>query len=182
MNLKEHYIKNVMPEFKKKFGYKNDLAIPRLIKIVVNVGLNAGIRDDKIKTYIEESLKKITGQQPIATQARHSIAGFNIRKGMIIGNKVTLRGANMYDFIEKIIHAVLPRVRDFQGLERKSLDNDGNLTIGLRENTIFPEITPEGAASHGLEITCVTNARLKEEAFELFKLLKFPFKEYEPSS
>jgi len=177
MHLKEHYVKNALPHLQEKLGCKNRHAIPRLLKVVVNVGLGNVVRDDSTRNKTKESLEQITGQKPAITRARNSIAGFNIREGLIVGNKITLRGTRMYDFITKVIHVVLPRVRDFQGLAPSSLDTSGNLTIGFKENTIFPEIPPEqSSVPHGLEVTCVTSAKTREEAFELFKALQFPFK------
>ncbi|MFH1713311.1 MAG: 50S ribosomal protein L5 [Candidatus Jacksonbacteria bacterium] len=178
MSLKEYYFKNVILELKKQFGYKNDLAVPRLIKIVINVGLSKALKNKEFKEIVEQNLKVITGQKSIITRAKHAISGFGIRQGLIIGEKVTLRGQRMYDFAHKIINVVMPRIRDFQGLNSKSLDKKGNLTIGLKECAIFPEINQEEISTtiHGLEITLVTNAKTREEALMLFKLLKFPFK------
>lgn len=176
MLLKEHYIKNIIPAMKKKFGYSNDLAVPRIKKIVVNVGLGKALKDDRYKETAARTLTAITGQKPLPTRARKSIAGFGIREGMVIGIKVTLRGRQMYDFLTKLIHISLPRVRDFQGLNPKSLDKNGNVTIGFKEHTVFPEITIEDAGIiHGLEVVIETNAKNDTEALELFKLLKFPF-------
>lgn len=177
MSLKEHYFKNVIPEMKKQFGCKNNLAVPRLIKIVINVGLSKALKNKEFKETVEQNLKSITGQKAIITRAKRAISGFGIREGLIIGEKITLRGQKMYDFAHKIINVALPRIRDFQGLNYSSLDKKGNLTIGLKECTVFPEINQEEiSAIHGLEITLVTNAKTKEEALMLFKLLKFPFK------
>lgn len=162
---------------KKQLGYKNDLAVPRLIKIVINVGLSKSLKNKEFKETVEQNLKLITGQKSIITRAKRAISGFGIREGLIIGEKVTLRGQRMYDLTHKIINVALPRMRDFQGLNPKSLDKKGNLTIGLKECTVFPEINQEEISTiHGLEITLVTNAKTREEAVILFKLLKFPFK------
>ena len=177
MNLKEYYQKNVIPTLKEKFGYINIHAVPHITKVVVNVGLSKmSVKDKDYKTMVEESLKQITGQKPIPTTARVSIAGFGIREGLIIGEKVTLRGQKMYDFLAKVIHVALPRIRDFQGLNPKSLDKMGNLTLGFKEQTVFPETIQESTGVvHGLEMTIVTKAKNQQESFELFKLLKFPF-------
>jgi large subunit ribosomal protein L5 len=177
MTLKEHYFKNVIPKMKKKFAYANDLAVPRLSKIIVNVGLGQALKDKGFKEVVEQNLKAITGQKPALTRAKHSIAGFGIREGLIVGAKVTLRGQRMYDFLGKVINIALPRVRDFSGLDPKSLDKGGNLTIGFKECVVFPEINPEDSTSvHGLELSIVTTAKTDKEAVELFKLLKFPLK------
>lgn len=177
MLLKEYYNKTVIPAMKKKFGYSNDLAVPRVKKIVVNVGLGKALKDDRYKDTVARTLTAITGQKPVATRARKSIAGFGIREGMVIGIKATLRGKRMNDFLTKLIHISLPRVRDFQGLSPKSLDKNGNVTIGFKEHTVFPEITIEDAGIiHGLEVIIETNAKNDAEALEFFQLLKFPFK------
>ena len=177
MTLREHYAKNVIPELKKVLHKTQDLAVPRITKAVINVGLGKSLREEKFKEAVEKTLKNITGQKPMPTQAKKSIAGFNIREGLTVGEKVTLRGHRMYDFLDKMINIALPRVRDFQGLNKNSIDNNGNLTIGFKEHIAFPEVSTEEISNiHGLEVTITTTARDKEEAYELFKLLKFPFK------
>lgn len=174
--IKIEYYKKVVPEMKKRFGYKNDLAVPKLEKVVVSVGLSAGLKDPRFLEIIEDTLKKITGQKPVKTLAKKSISNFKIRKGMSVGMLVTLRGNRMYDFVEKLIHIVLPRVRDFRGLSPKLLDEEGNLSIGFRENVCFPEIKSEEIEKiHGLQVTIKTTARDKEKGLELLKLLGFPF-------
>ena len=177
MDIRQTYTTVVVPEMKKLFGYTNNHAVPRLSKVVVNIGLGKNAKDDKFKDNIEKTLADITGQKPIVTKARHSIAGFGIREGLIIGEKVTLRGKKMYDFFNKVIHIALPRVRDFQGINPDSLDREGNLTVGFKEWNVFPEINSEHmSALHGLEVTFVTTAKNKQEALSLFRLLAFPFK------
>ena len=177
MTLKEHYLKIVIPDLKKVLRQTNTLAVPRLTKAVINVGLGKSSRDEKNKDVVEKTLKNITGQKPVYTRAKKSIAGFNIREGLIIGEKVTLRGKRMYDFLGKMINAALPRVRDFQGLDKDSIDSSGNFTIGFKEHVVFPEVSTEEISNiHGLEVTIITTARNKNEAYELLRLLKFPFK------
>lgn len=175
MNLKEKYQKKSVPELKKKFGFKSDLAAPRLIKAVVNVGL--GTRYDAAqKDIIKKHLALITGQKPADKKAKKSIASFKVRKGAAIGLAVTLRGKRMYDFLDKMVNVALPRMRDFRGLALKSVDKSGNLTVGFKEQTIFPEIIQEtDRLNFGLEVTIVTNAKTRDQAIELFKLLGFPF-------
>lgn len=175
--LKTKYQKIVIPEMKKKFGYKSSMAAPRILKAVINSGVGR-IRDDK--QTIEELLKilsLISGQKPAAAKSKKAIATFKTRIGMVLGYKVTLRGKRMYDFIHKLINASLPRVRDFRGLDLKSVDGQGNLTIGFKEHTAFPETINENTKNiFGLEISIATNAKSRDEAIELFKLLGFPFK------
>lgn len=176
--LKEKYIKEVVPQMKEKFGYGNDLAVPRLEKVVANVGFNREVSGDKnFLEAIENNLKRVTGQRPVKTKAKKAISAFKIREGLIIGMMVTLRGERMYDFVDKLVNIVLPRFRDFQGLEKKSVDRQGNLTIGVREQIVFPEVSPEEAEKiRGMEVVIHTGAGSQEEGFELLKLLGFPFR------
>jgi len=183
LRLKEKYIKEVIPTMKEKFGYANDMAVPKIEKVVVNTGfgrLIAGKTSEeqkKIQDAILEDLTLLSGQRPILTQAKKSISGFKIREGMAIGAQVTLRGKKMNDFLERLIHITLPRSRDFRGIENKSLGKEGNLTIGIKEHIVFPEILPEKVKTiFGLEITVVTSAKAREEGLELLKLLGFPIK------
>lgn len=177
INLKEKYQKEIIPKLKEKFGYKNSLAVPRLEKVVLNVGLGEGLKDKKIIDIVENSLTHITGQKPVKTKAKKSISSFKIREGMVIGMKVTLRKTRMYDFIDKLVNVSLARVRDFRGLSSDAVDKQGNLTIGFKEHIVFPEIRPEEIEKvHGLEVTITTRAKDKEEGLELLTLLGFPFK------
>lgn len=177
MNLKEQYLKKVVPELKKKFGYKNDMQVPKLEKVVLNVGLSKGLKDATFIDTVESTLTRISGQRPIKTKSKKSISNFKIRQGMIIGMKVTLRGQRMYDFIEKLIKVTLPRVRDFRGLDWKILDKKGNLNLGIKEHISFPEIrSDEIEKMHGLEAAIVTTAKTVEESQALFLALGFPFK------
>jgi len=177
MSLKEQYKKEILPKMKEKFGYENDFQVPKLLKIVVNVGFG---RRAKEKTYIDNvvnSLQRITGQKPILNKAKKSISSFKIREGMIIGSSVTLRGERMNHFLEKLIHVSFPRIRDFRGLVDKGIDKRGNLTIGFKEHLAFPEINSDEVENvFGLEVCFHTSATNREEGLELFKLLGFPFK------
>lgn len=177
MNLKEKYKKEIIPEMKKIFGYKNDLAVPSLEKIVVNVGVGKNLKEPNFIEAVEKTLIRITGQRPVKTKARKSISGFKIREGLVIGLVVTLRGQRMYDFTQKLINVTLPRVRDFRGLPEKSIDGRGNLSIGFKEYICFPEIRPDEVEKlHGLEVSIATTAKSHKEGLGLFKLLGFPFR------
>lgn len=162
---------------KKKFDYKNDLAVPRVVKAVVNVGFGGKNKEKEFIDNVADSLARITGQKPVFTRAKKAIASFKTRKGMIIGAAVTLRGKRMYDFMERLINISFPRVRDFRGLSEKQVDARGNLTIGFRENLAFPEISADELENaHGMEVCLPTTAKTREEGLELFKLFGFPFK------
>ncbi len=175
--LKEHYQKTVVPALKEKFGYTNTHAVPRLTKAVVNVGISAGRKDAKTEEVVKETLRRITGQEPMPTYAKQSISNFKIRKGMVVGMKVTLRGARMYDFVQKLISVTLPRVRDFRGLKPSIVDARGNMTIGFRESVAFPEIrSDEMDRLHGLEVTVASTAASQQEGLALGTLLGFPFR------
>jgi len=177
-NLYKQYKKKIVPELKKKFGYKNDIAVPRLSKVVLNVGIGPGLKDSEYLESTKKVLIRISGQSPVETKARKSIASFKIREGMIVGVKVTLRGERMYDFIEKLINITLPRVRDFRGLDPNKFDRKGNYSIGLKEHVAFPEISPDEIERvHGLEVNIATTAKDDEQGYELLKLIGFPFKE-----
>lgn len=176
--LKEKYRKEVVPAMMDKFGYKNVMQVPKLEKVTVNVGLGEAIQNPKAVDAAVEDLKVITGQKPVVTRAKKSIAAFKLRAGMQIGAKVTLRGERMYDFVDKIVNAVLPRVRDFRGVSPKSFDGRGNYTFGMKEQIIFPEIDYDKVDKvRGMDITFVTTAKTDEEARELLRLLGMPFQE-----
>ncbi len=176
MRLQEKYKKEIVPVMKKEFNLKNDLAVPSLEKVVLNVGIGASIKDDKIRSTAEETLTRITGQKPVIRLAKKSIAAFKIRKGMPVGISVTLRKKRMYDFVDKLINVALPRVRDFRGLDPKFLDGKGNMNIGFKEHIVFPEIKPDEVEMiHGLEVAIVTSAKDNIQAKKLFELLGFPF-------
>lgn len=162
---------------KEKFGYKNNFSIPKIRKVVVNVGVGSVLRDESIQQLVIKDIETITGQKALPTIAKRAISAFKVREGMVVGYKVTLRGKMMFDFIERLINVVIPRTRDFRGIEQKSIDKSGNLTFGVKEHIIFPEISQEEIKKiFGLEITINTNAKSKEEALELFRLLGFPIK------
>ncbi len=179
--LKEKYQKEVIPAMKEKFGYKNDLAVPRIERTIVNVGIgSSALKDEKIQEIISKDLTLITGQKPVPTLAKKAIAGFKTRKGMVVGLKITLRGKRMFEFLSRLINVALPRTRDFRGLSPKSIDQGGNLTIGIKEHIIFPETSGEDIKRiFGLEVTVVSSAKKRKEALELFKLLGFPIKKEE---
>lgn len=177
MRLKELYKKEIIPKMKEKFSYKNILLVPKLDKVVINVSFGGHSKDKSFIENIEKNLAKITGQKLILTKAKKSISAFKIREGNIIGAKVTLRGNRMYDFVEKLINITFPRVRDFRGINKKSVDGAGSLTIGFQEHLAFPEIRSDDVENiHGLEVSILTTAATREEALELFKLMGFPFK------
>lgn len=177
MDIKEFYLKQVRPNLQKKLGLTNPMAVPMVKKIVVNVGAGESVTNKNVLNNISEQISLITGQKPIVTKARKAVSAFKIRKGFPIGVKVTLRGKKMYDFLEKIIKIILPRIRDFHGIDIKSIDRNGNLNLGFREQTIFPEIEFDKIDKiRGLQATIVTNCRSQEEGQALFKELGVPFK------
>ncbi len=182
-NLKEKYKNEVVPQMVAKFGYKNPMAVPKIKKVVVNTGFGRQIvskTSDEQKKFIVavlDDLSLICGQRAVSTTAKKSIASFKVRKGMAIGAMVTLRGKKMYDFLERVINIMLPRSRDFRGIDPKSFDKRGNLAIAVKEHTVFPEISPEKVKTiFGLEIIVVTNAKSKEEGLNLLKAMGFPIK------
>ncbi len=177
VNSKIKYNENVLPALKKNFGYKNSMAVPKVVKVTVNSGVGKISQEkDKIKEVIQ-NLAIITGQKPAETTARKAISGFKSRKGMIIGAKVTLRGARMWDFIDRLINVSLPRTRDFQGLEKSCIGKKGNLNIGIKEHIIFPEISAENTQNIcSLQVNISNTAKNEKEGYELFKMLGFPLK------
>lgn len=176
-NLKQKYQKEVAPALMEKFDYKNKLAVPKIIKVTVNIGINQQRKDQQYVDLVGNTLKRITGQRPVENKAKKSIASFKIRQGMIVGMAVTVRGKKMYHFIDKLINITLPRVRDFRGLSMNVIDKNGNLNLGFKEHIAFPEINPDEVDRlHGLQVCITTNASSREEGIELFKLLGFPFK------
>lgn len=171
------YREKVIPVMREKFKYSTVMAVPKVTKVVINVGVGRYLKDDKMLAVIEKDLALITGQKSAPTFAKQSIASFKIRQGMKIGYKVTLRGKRMYDFIDRLISIAFPRTRDFRGLNPSSFDKKGTLNLGITEQSIFPEVHYESLKEvFGLEMAIVTNAQKKEEALELLKLLGFPFK------
>jgi len=175
--LKETYLKEVVPILMEDFGYRNVMEVPRLTKIVVNIGLGEALQDAKALDGASRDLATITGQRPIITRSRRSIAAFKLREGMAIGAKVTLRGGRMYDFLDRLVNAALPRHRDFRGISRDSFDGRGNYTLGLEEQLVWPEIDYDSIDKvRGMEISIVTTAKTDEEARRLLTLLGMPFK------
>lgn len=176
--LLEKYQKEILPKLAERFGRRNRLSLPRLQKIVVNMGVGKA-RDDKAK--IEQAaqmLAQITGQKPLVTRARSSISGFRLRQGMEIGCKATLRGRRMYEFLDRLISIALPRIRDFRGVSPKSFDGHGNYNLGLAEQMVFPEIDPDKVTfTQGMDINFVTSVDSDEEARELLRLFGMPFRE-----
>lgn len=177
MSLKTTYKEKSIPAIKQAFGLTNPMAVPKVEKVVVNVGVGKTLKDSKMLEVIIEDVKRITGQTPVKTVAKKSISGFKIREGQVVGLVVTLRGNRMYDFLEKLIRVGLPRVRDFRGLSPKSFDGHGNYNIGIKEQIVFPETTREHLEYvFSLEINIQTNTNDDKKALELFKSLGFPFR------
>jgi large subunit ribosomal protein L5 len=174
--LREFYKTDALPALMKQFGYKNVMAVPKLVKVNVNMGLGEAIANAKVLDVAAEELSAITGQRPIVTKAKKSIAAFKLRQGMPIGVTVTLRGDRMYEFMDRLVNIALPRVRDFRGVSLRSFDGRGNYTLGLRDQLIFPEIDfGKADKARGMNITVVTTAKSDDEAYELLKLLGMPF-------
>ncbi|MCS7149893.1 MAG: 50S ribosomal protein L5 [Caldimicrobium sp.] len=177
MDLRERYHQDVKGRLHEKFKYKNVHQIPKIEKITVNMGLGEAVANPKIIDQAVSELTQITGQRPRICKARKSIAGFKLRKGMPIGVMVTLRGKRMYDFLARLIHIALPRVRDFKGLPKSGFDGRGNYTLGLNDHTIFPELdTSKVEKIKGLSVTIVTSAKSDDEALELLKEMGMPFR------
>jgi large subunit ribosomal protein L5 len=175
--LKQQYQDVLRGELIKEFGYKNPMQVPRLDKVVLNMGVGEGIADSKKVTAAAADLALIAGQKPVITKARKSIATFKLREGMPIGAKVTLRSRRMYEFFDRLVSLALPRIRDFRGVSPKAFDGRGNYTFGLKEQLIFPEIKYDEVASiHGMDITIVTTAKTNEEGKALLKHLGMPFR------
>jgi len=175
--LKNTYEEKVVSQLTEKFGYRNRMQVPKLDKIVLNMGLGEAIQNIKVLDGAVEELKSISGQKPVITRARRSIAAFKLREGMPIGCMVTLRRERMYDFYEKLVNIALARVRDFRGVSPRGFDGNGNYTLGIREQIIFPEIDYDKIDKvKGLNITVVTTARTDDEGRELLRLLGMPFK------
>lgn len=171
------YKDEIIPKLQEEFQYKNVMAIPKLQKIVINVGVGEAINDKKLLDTVVQNVATITGQQPVTTKAKKSISNFKLREGMPIGCKVTLRGRIMYEFLDRFVNLTLPRERDFQGIPNKSFDGRGNYTLGLKEHTIFPEIDVDKTERiHGMDIVFVTSAETDAEAFALLKHFGMPFK------
>jgi large subunit ribosomal protein L5 len=175
--LKERYIKEVMPTMQKEFGYTNVMAIPKLEKIVINMGLGEATQNAKLVEVGADELGRITGQKAVVRRATKSIAQFKLRKGMPVGAMVTLRGERMYEFFDRLISIGLPRVRDFRGVSAKGFDGRGNYTLGLRDQLLFPEIDyMKVDKARGMNVSVVTTAKTDEEARKLLQLLGMPFR------
>src|SRR3989344_4397458 len=171
------YRKEVVPAMQKKFGIDNIMAVPKIQKVVINVGIGKMTKDDKFIEKAQRDLALLSGQKPVFRKAKKSISGFKSREGTNIGMVVTLRGKRMYDFIDRLIHVALPRSKDFRGLDIKNFDSNGNLNLGIKEHNIFPEVTYESLKDiFGLEVTVVTSARNREKGIALLKLMGFPLR------
>lgn len=176
--LKKKFEEEIIPEMMKEFLYKNRMQVPKFNKIIVNIGVGSAVQNPNDIEVAVNSLKAITGQMPIITKAKKSIAGFKLRAGMKIGCKVTLRGNRMYEFLDRLLSIALPRTRDFRGISPKSMDGKGNLTIGVDEQLIFPEVDPDKIRkTMGMDVTIVTTTNNNDEGFSLFKSFGVPFKE-----
>lgn len=174
--LKERYVKEISPALVSKFNYKSVMQVPKIEKIVINMGVGDAVQNAKALDNAVEELSIITGQKPVVTRAKKSIAGFRLREGMPIGAKVTLRGERMYEFLDKLISVYLPRVRDFRGVSKKAFDGRGNYTLGVKEQLIFPEIDYDKVSKvRGMDIVIVTTANTDEEARELLTQIGMPF-------
>jgi len=175
MTIREKYKTEIVDEMKKLFNLSNNLEVPKVEKIIVNIGIGKFIKDSVIVADIFNSLKNITGQKPVMTKSKKSISGFKTREGLEIGIKITMRGKRMWNFLEKLVGASIPRIRDFHGIKIKAVDGGGNLNLGIKEHLIFPEISPEQVKNiFGLQVNIITNAKNREKGLALFRLLGFP--------
>ena len=176
--LKSEYQARIRKAMTEKFGYSNEMQVPKLDKIVLNMGIGEAVADSKKATAAMKDLEAIAGQKPVATKARNSIAGFKLREGMVVGAKVTLRGVRMYEFLDRLVNIALPRVRDFRGLNPKSFDGRGNFAMGIKEHIVFPEINYDKVDQMwGMDIIVCTTAKTDDEARALLKELNFPFRQ-----
>lgn len=176
MSLQEHYQKKVLPALQEHFKYKNVMESPKVTKVILNIGLGEALTNAKALEAAQKDLTSISGQHPVTTRAKKSIANFKLRKGMPVGLRVTLRGRRMYEFLDKLLNAVLPRIRDFQGVPRAAFDGRGNYSLGLKEQIVFPEIEYDKVDKiRGLEVSIVTTARNNEEGQKLLELMGMPF-------
>ena len=176
-NLQERYKKEIIPAMMKRFGYKNPMMVPRVMKLVINRGVGEATQNPKAVDISVIEIAAITGQKPLITKSKKAIAGFKLKENISIGCMVTLRGRKMYDFLDKFVNICLPKIRDFKGVNPKSFDGHGNFTIGIKEQLIFPEVEYDKVDKiRGMDITIVTNASKDEEAHELLKLVGIPFR------
>ena len=175
--LKDRYLTEVVPGLKKEFGYKNVMAVPKIEKVVVNMGLGEATQNVKLIDVASDELARITGQRPVTTRAKKSIAAFKVRQGMPVGVMVTLRGERMFEFLDRLVNIALPRVRDFKGVSPKGFDGRGNFTLGLRDQLLFPEIDyMKVDKARGMNVSVVTTAKTDPEARRLLQLLGMPFR------
>ena len=175
--IKDRYVKEAVPALRKEFGYTNIMAVPKVAKVVVNMGLGEATQNVKIVDTATDELGRITGQRPVTTRAKKSIAAFKVRKGMPIGSMVTLRGERMWEFLDRLMNIALPRVRDFKGVSPKGFDGRGNYTLGLRDQLLFPEIDYlKVDKARGMNVSVVTTARTDQEARRLLQLIGMPFR------
>jgi len=178
LNLKEKFAKEIAPELKKQLAVKNINAVPRLTKVLINVGIGKMLAGGKDYSDIEKNITLIAGQKPVVAKAKKAISNFKLRQGMPVGIHATLRGQRMYDFVSKFVNIVLPRTRDFRGISAKSFDGKGNYSLAIKEHTVFPEINPDDIIKHhGMQVTFVTTAKTNEEGYHLLKAMGFPFQE-----
>jgi large subunit ribosomal protein L5 len=176
--LQSYYQENVVPQLKEKFGYENIMQVPKVTKITLNMGVGEAVGDKKVMDRAVGDMTAISGQKPIVTNARRSVASFKIRDGWPVGCKVTLRRERMYEFLDRLVNVAIPRIRDFRGLNRKSFDGRGNFSMGVKEQIMFPEIDFDQIdVIRGMDITITTNAKTDEEALALLQAFNFPFKE-----
>ncbi len=175
--LKEQYVSKTIPEMVESFGYENKMQVPKLVKVVLNVGMGEAMSNSKLLDAAVKELALISGQKPVIKKAKKSIAGFKLRQGVAVGCSVTLRRKRMFEFLDRLFHASLPRIRDFRGFSPKSFDGHGNYALGIKEQLIFPEINYDDVvAIHGMDIVIVTSANTDEEGRALLKCLGFPFR------
>ena len=176
LDLQTRFKNEIAPKLKETLGVKNMMSLPKITKVTINAGVGTYLRNHKDPSNVIDNLANISGQKPVVNKAKKSISNFKIREGMVVGASVTLRGKRMYDFLNKLINIVFPRVRDFRGISPKSFNGSGNYSIGFKEHTVFPEISPDDVINlHGLQVNISTTAKTDEEGYELLKALGFPF-------
>lgn len=177
-DLQTRFKEEIAPELQKTLGIKNPMAIPKVTKVTISAGIGGYMQRHKNADLVVDNFSKIAGQKPVLTKAKKSVSNFKTRTGMVIGATVTLRGKKMYDFLNKLVNIVFPRVRDFRGISPKSFNGTGNYSVGFKEHTVFPEISPDDVMNlHGVQVNITTSARNDEEGRELLKALGFPFKQ-----
>lgn len=178
VHFKEHFTKNILPQLQKELGRKNMLAVPRITKVRLNVGIGKLSEGGKDFSHVVDNIAAISGQKPVVSKARIAISNFKLKKGQPVGVSVTLRGKRMYDFLAKLVNVTFPRVRDFRGISPKSFDGKGNYSVAIKEHTVFPEISGEDIAKiHGIQVTIVTTAKNNQEGLKLLKAMGFPFQQ-----